>query len=269
MSSSWDINLIYDIGKAIGAAFVNGVQSQSVGACVKHYAANNQEYHRQNINNIIEEQALNEIYLANFERVVKKASPWVVMAAYNKLNGVHCTENKYLLTDILRNQWNFQGFVVSDWYSVDSIVNSLNAGLDLEMPYSYGINRKKIIEAVLNGTLDESVLNMAVENILNIVFRVAKNQKAYATYNKEKHNDLAREAARNCIVLLKNKHNLLPLKKEMLKNKKIAIIGEYAIKPRYQGGGSAHITPTMIGNGYDEIVKLSGKSIKIYYSKKN
>ncbi|PRR83715.1 Thermostable beta-glucosidase B [Clostridium vincentii] len=207
MSSSWDVDLLYDIGKAIGeecqaenvgiilapamniqrsplggrnfeyfsedpilsgeiaAAFIEGVQSQGVGACVKHYAANNQEYRRQVVNNIIDQQALNEIYFTNFERAIKKSNPWVTMAAYNKLNGIHCTENKYLLTDVLRNEWNFHGFVVSDWYAVDSIVNSLKAGLDLEMPSSYGINSKKIVEAVLNDTLDESILDNAVENI--------------------------------------------------------------------------------------------------------
>lgn len=262
LSSSWDIDLIYNIGKAIGiecqaedvhillgpainiqrsplgvrnfeyysedpvlsgelgAAFIKGVQSEGVGACVKHYISNNQEYRRQTINNIIEEQALNEIYLYNFKIAIKKGSPTAVMAAYNKVNGIICTENRYLLTDILRNEWNFDGFVVSDWYAVDSIINSLQAGLDLEMPYSHNINSEKIIDAVLTGNLDESVLNDAVENILNIVFKVAENQKECVIYDKKKHNDLAREAAENSIVLLKNKHNLLPLKREKLKNKK-------------------------------------------------
>lgn len=309
MSSSWDINLIYTIGKAIGeecqaenvnillgpainiqrsplggryfeyfsedpvlsgeigTAFTKGVQSQGVGSCVKHYVANNQEYRRLIVNNIIDEQALNEIYLANFEIVIKKGNPWCVMAAYNKVNGVYCTENKYLLTDVLRNQWNFDGFVVSDWYAVDSIINSLQAGLDLEMPYSYGVNKKKIVEAVQNGTLDESVLDGAVRNILNIVFRAITKKKAGASYDKEKHHHLAREAARNCIVLLKNENNLLPLIKEKMKKKKLAIIGEYSKKPRYQGGGSANVTPTILENAYDEILKLTENSIKIYYSK--
>lgn len=309
MSSSWDIDLIYTIGKAIGkefqsenvgillgpginiqrsplggrffeyfsedpvlsgdigGAFVKGVQSQGVGACVKHYAANNQEYKRFIVNNIIDEQTLNEIYLSNFERVITKSNPWSVMAAYNKLNGVYCTENEYLLTDVLRDQWKFDGFVVSDWYAVDSIVNSINSGLDLEMPYSYGINTKKIVDAVRNGTLDESVLDKTVKNILNIVFKVISNKKDNASYDKQKHHNLAREAARNCIVLLKNESNLLPLVKEKMKKKKLAIIGEYAKKPRYQGSGSARVNPTILENPYDEIVKLTEGSIKIYYSK--
>lgn len=309
LASSWDVDLIYNVGKTIGvecqaedvqillgpginiqrsplggrnfeyysedpvlsgevsAAFINGVQSEGVGACVKHYIANNQEYHRQTVNNIIDEQALNEIYLYNFEIAVKKGKPFVVMAAYNKLNGIHCTENKYILNDILKNKWGFDGFVVSDWYAVNSMVNSLKAGLDLEMPSSDGISSKKIVESVLNGELEETILNKAVENILNIVFKVSKNKKHKVTYDKSKHNALAREAARNCIVLLKNKHSILPLRKDKLRNKKIAIIGEYAKNPRYQGEGSAHVNPTMVENAYDEIIKLVGNSIKINYSK--
>jgi beta-glucosidase len=189
------------------------------------------------------------------------------MAAYNKLNGIHCTENKYLLKDILKSKWEFDGFVVSDWYAVNSIVNSLKAGLDLEMPSSDGISSEKIVASVLNGELEEIILNKAVENILNIVFKVTKNKKHKVTYNMNKHNALAREAARNCMVLLKNKHNILPLKKDKLRNKKIAIIGEYAKNPRYQGEGSAHVNPTMVENAYDEIIKLVGNSIKINYSK--
>ena len=309
LASSWDLDLIYNVGKAIGiecqaedvqillgpginiqrsplggrnfeyysedpvlsgeigAAFIKGVQSEGVGACVKHYVANNQEYHRQTVNNIIDKQALNEIYLYNFELTVKKGKPFVVMAAYNKLNGIHCTENKYILNDILKNKWQFDGFIVSDWYAVNSMVNSLKAGLDLEMPSSYGISSKKIIEAVLNGELDEEILNTAVENILNIVFKIIQSKKQNVIYDKKKHNALSREVARNCIVLLKNKHNILPLKKEKLRNKKIAIIGEYAKNPRYQGEGSAHVNPTMTENAYDEIIKLVGNSIKINYAK--
>lgn len=309
LASSWDVDLIYNIGKTIGvecqtedvqillgpainiqrsplggrnfeyysedpvlsgemgAAFINGVQSEGVGACVKHYAANNQEYHRQTVNNIIDEEALNEIYLYNFEIAIKKGKPFLVMAAYNKLNGIHCTENNYILNDILKNKWGFDGFVVSDWYAVNSMVNSLKAGLDLEMPSSDSISSKKIVESVLNGELEEIILNKAVENILNIVFKVTKNKNHKVTYDKNKHNVLAREAARNCIVLLKNKHSILPLKKEKLKNKKIAIIGEYAKNPRYQGEGSAHVNPTMVENAYEEIIKLVGKSIKINYAK--
>lgn len=251
----------------IGASFIKGLQNSGIGACVKHYIADNQEHHEKTINNIIDSQSLNEIYLHNFEIAIKKGKPYVVMAAYNGVNGIPCAENGFLLNDILRNTWNFEGFVVSDWYAVNSIIDSLNAGLDLEMPSSYGTNNRKIVEAVLNGELDVAVLDKAIENILTIISKVTQNKKEYVPYDKEKHNDLAREAAENSMVLLKNKHNLLPLKKEKLKNKKIAIIGEYAKYPRYQGEGSSHVTPTTIENPYDEIIKIIGNSIKLYYSK--
>jgi beta-glucosidase len=309
LSSSWDVDLIYSVGEAIGeecqaedvqillgpamniqrtplggrnfeyysedpvlsgeiaASFIQGLQSQGIGACVKHYLANNQEYHRQIINNIIDAQALNEIYLHNFEIAVKKGNPLAAMAAYNSVNGTPCSENTYFLTDVLRNEWNFDGLVISDWFGINSIVDALNAGVDLEAPYSYGINSKNIIEAVLTGILDVSVLDKAVEDILNVVFKVTQDKKENATYDKGKHNDLAREAAENSMVLLKNKHNILPLKKEKLKNKKIAIIGEYAKEPKYQGKGSSEVTPTMLESAYDEINKLVGNSIKLHYSK--
>lgn len=309
MSSSWDVDLIYTIGKAIGeecqvedigiilapvvniqrtslggrnfeyysedpvlsgeigAAFVRGVQSEGVGACVKHFAANNQEYKRLNINIIMDERTLREIYLASFEKVIKEGKPYMIMAAYNKLNYIYCAENKYLLTDILRDEWKFNGAVISDWYSIESIVSSLKAGLDLEMPYSFGVSAKNIIEAVQNGTLSESVVDKAVENILDMVFKVVKNKKYEATYSIIGHNNLAREAARDCIVLLKNEKDILPLKIERIKKKRIAIIGEYAKNPRFQGMGSANVTPNMVENPYDEIVKLVGESAKIYYAK--
>ncbi len=250
-----------------GAAFIQGIQSEGVGACVKYYIADNQKYYRQIINNIIDEQALREIYLLNFKIAIKKGKPVAVMAASNSVNGIPCTENSYLLTDVLRNEWNFDGLIASDWFAVNSIIDALNAGLDLETPYSYGLHNKEIVEAVLTGNLDVSVLDKAVEDILNVIFKVAPNTKEYATYDKVKHNDLAREAAEDSMVLLKNKHNLLPLKREKLKNKKIGIIGAYAKEPLYQGEGSYHIDPTMVENAYDEITKLVGDSIKVYYAK--
>lgn len=309
MSSSWDINLIYNIGKAIGeecqaenvnilfgpsmniqrsplggrnfeyysedpilssemaSAFVKGVQSQGVGACLKHFMANNSEYLRQNINNVISEQPFNEIYLYNFQRTIKSSNPYTIMTAYNKVNWEYCVKSRYLLTEMLRNKFYFDGFVLSDWYGVDSIVDSLKAGLDLEMPYSYGISKKKIIDSVNNGDLDESTLNEAVKRILKVVFKVKMAEKPNAQYSREEHNKFAREAAGDCIVLLKNENSLLPLKKEKLRKHKLAIIGEYAKNPRYQGNGSAHVAPTVIENGYDEIIKLVGNSVKINYSK--
>lgn len=251
----------------IAAAFIEGLKSEGIGACIKHYLANNQEYHRQIINNIIDEQTLREIYLHNFEIAVKKGKPLAAMAAYNSVNGTPCAENPIFLTDVLRNEWNFNGIVVSDWFGINSIIDALESGLNLELPYSYGINTDKIIEGVLKGALDISVLDKAVEEILNVVFKVTEDKKENATYDKIKHNELAREAAENSMVLLKNKHNILPLRKDKLKNKKIAIIGEYAKEPRYQGKGSPEVTPTMLENAYDEIDKLVGCSIKLNYAR--
>ena len=308
LASSWDVDLAYEVGQAIGkeclsedvhillgpainiqrsplggrnfeyysedpvlsgeiaAAFIQGVQSEGVGACVKHYLGDNQEFHKQVINNIIDNQALKEIYLHNFERAIKKGHPLAVMAAYSKINGMPSTENTLFLTDILRNSWNFDGLVLSDWYAISSIIDSLMAGLDLEMPHS-SISIQKIIDAVLTGALDVSVLNNAIESILNVIFIVTQNKNECYTYDKEKHHELAREAAENSMVLLKNKHNLLPLKREKLKNKKIAIIGEYAKNPRYQGKGLNYVLPTTVENPYNEIIKLVGSSIKVGYAK--
>ncbi len=309
LSSSWDIDLIYSVAKAIGeecqtvdvqillaptmniqrsplggrnfeyysedpvlsgeiaAAFILGLQSEGIGACIKHYLADNQEYHRKIINNIIDEKALREIYLNNFEIAVKKGNPLATMTAYNSVDGTPCSENSFFLTDVLRNEWNFNGIVVSDWFGINSIIDALQAGLDIELPYSYGINTDKIIEGVLKGALDISILDKSVEDILNVIFKVTEAKKENATYDKLKHNELAREAAGNSMVLLKNKHNILPLRKDKLKNKKIAIIGEYAKEPRYQGKESSEVTPTMLENAYEEIDKLVGNLTKLNYAK--
>lgn len=251
----------------IAAAFILGLQSEGIGACIKHYLADNQEYHKETINNIIDEKTLREIYLNNFEIAVRKGNPLAAMTAYNSVNGTPCSENSFFLTDVLRNEWNFNGIVVSDWFGINSIIDALQAGLDIELPYSYGINTDKIIEGVLKGALDISILDKTVEDILNVIFTVTEAKKENATYDKLKHNELAREAAENSMVLLKNKHNILPLRKDKLKNKKIAIIGEYAKEPRYQGKGSSEVAPTMLENAYEEIDKLVGNSIKLTYAK--
>jgi beta-glucosidase len=248
----------------LGAAFVNGVQSQGIGTSLKHFTANNQEYERMTISSEIDERVLREIYLAGFERVIKKAQPWTVMCSYNRLNGIYCSENKYLLTDILRDEWGFKGFVVSDWGAVNIRVEALKAGLDLEMPTTNGLSDRDIVKAVNEGKLDEEVLDKAVENILKILFKAVENQKENAVYDKEEHNKLAREAAAECIVLLKNEDKILPLNKDKLN--KIAVIGAFAKEPRYQGGGSSHVNATKLENAYDEIVKMVGDSVEINYA---
>jgi len=153
------------LSSELAASHIKGVQSQGVGACLKHFAANNQEHRRMTVDTIVDERTLREIYFASFENAVKKARPWVVMCAYNKLNGEYCSENRYLLTEVLKNEWMHDGFVVSEWGAVNDRVSGLDAGLDLEMPTSHGITDKKIVEAVKSGKLSENILNRAVERI--------------------------------------------------------------------------------------------------------
>lgn len=242
---------------------IKGVQSQGVGTSLKHFAANNQEHRRMTVDTIIDERTLREIYLASFESVVKKAQPWTIMCAYNKLNGEYCSENKYLLTDILKEQWGHQGFVVSDWGAVNHRETGLAAGLELEMPFSGGVGDKKIVEAIANGQLSEETLDNSVERLLTIIFKAIDNKKENATYDKGKHHSLAREVARECMVLLKNEDDILPLKKEGT----IALIGDFARNPRFQGGGSSHINPTKLDDTCEEIIKVTEDSAKIVYAK--
>jgi len=241
------------LSSEIATSFIEGVQEEGVGTSIKHFAANNQEHRRFSVNAVIDERALREIYLASFEGAIKKAKPWTVMCAYNAINGAFCSENEWLLTSILRDEWGFEGFVVSDWGAVNERVPGLRSGLDLEMPSSNGINDKKIVEAVKNGTLPEEVLDRAVERILRIIFMAIENKKENVAYDKEQHHKLAREAAAECMVLLKNEENILPLKKDA----KIAVIGALASNPRFQGGGSSHINPSKLENALDEIKKSS------------
>lgn len=233
---------------------IQGTQSQGIGTSLKHFAANNQEHRRMTIDTIVDERTLREIYLASFETAVKEAQPWTVMCAYNKLNGEYCSENYRLLTEILRNEWGFEGFVVSDWGAVNDRDKGLSSGLELQMPADGGMGDNLIVEAVKRNRLSEGVLDEAVERILNIIFKAVENKGENVIYSKEKHHELARKIAGECMVLLKNEEKILPLKKE----ENIAVIGELATKVRYQGGGSSHINPTKVDNAYEEIVNFAG-----------
>ena len=246
----------------LAASHIAGVQSQGVGTSIKHFAVNNQEEKRLVIDAIVDERTLREIYLTGFEIAVKSSKPWTVMCSYNRLNGVYCSENEYLLTDILRDEWGYEGFVVSDWGAVNDRVEGLKAGLELEMPSSGGIGDRKIVEAVRNGELCESILDRAVERLLNIIFKAVDNYKENAKFDKEEHHRLARKVARECMVLLKNQNNVLPLKKEGT----LAVIGAFAKNPRFQGGGSSHINPTKVDSALEEIKKLAGDSMNIIYA---
>ncbi|WP_412675079.1 glycoside hydrolase family 3 C-terminal domain-containing protein [Bacillus mobilis] len=250
------------LSSQMAANHVKGVQSQGVGTSLKHFAANNQEHRRMSVDAIVDERTLREIYLASFEDVIKEAQPWTVMSAYNKINGEYASENTYLLNDILKEEWGFEGFVVSDWGAVNERVASLANGLELEMPSSFGIGEKKIIDAVNGGELTIEKLDQSVERLLNIIFKAVDNQLENAVYSKEAHHQLAREVASESMVMLQNEDSILPLKKEGT----VAVIGEFAKQPRYQGGGSSHINPTKLESILEEIEMVSGEKTNILFA---
>ncbi|WP_270276833.1 glycoside hydrolase family 3 C-terminal domain-containing protein [Enterococcus casseliflavus] len=225
----------YLTGK-MAASYINGLQKNGVGASIKHFAANSQEYRRMSSSSELSERTLREIYLPAFEEAVKSSQPKTVMCSYNKINGVFASENKELMTKILREEWGFEGAVVTDWGAINDRVKGLKAGVDLEMPGTDGYNDRKIIEAVKNGTLDEQVVDQAVERILNVIFFCRNNEKNAPDFNKEADHEKAVQIESECAVLLEN-NGVLPLNKD----EKILYIGEFAEKPRYQGGGSSHI----------------------------
>jgi beta-glucosidase len=303
LSSSWNPELLYKMGKAIAIecidqgvnvilgpgnnikrtplcgrnfeyfsedpilssnlaiAMIKGIQSMGVGATLKHFVANNQEYKRQLISADIGERALREIYLYGFERVVKEAKPWLVMCAYNKVNGTFCSENYRLLTSILRDEWGYEGVVVSDWGAVHDRVTTLNAGLDLEMPGPSKKSYKEVLKAVKVGDISHEVLDESVKRILSLINKTIKNVKD-TSFNVEKHHRLARDIAEESIVLLKNEDNMLPLTKA----KKVAVIGKIAMEPKIQGGGSSEVNPTRLDIPFEEIRTLADNDEDILYS---
>ncbi|QWU45661.1 glycoside hydrolase family 3 C-terminal domain-containing protein [Bacillus sp. NP247] len=250
------------LSSQMAANHVKGVQSQGIGTSLKHFAANNQEHRRMSVDAIVDERTLREIYLASFEDVIKEAQPWTVMSAYNKVNGEYASENNYLLNDILKDEWGFEGFVVSDWGAVNERVESLANGLELEMPSSFGIGEKKIVDAVNCGGLAAEKLDQVVERLLNIIFKAYDNQLESAVYSKDAHHQLAREVASESMVMLQNEDSILPLKKEGT----VAVIGGFAKQPRFQGGGSSHINPTKLENILEEIEMVSGEKTNILFA---
>ena len=285
---SWDTDLIYKMGEALGdecrkeqvsvllgpgtnikrsplcgrnfeyfsedgvlagemaAAFINGVQSKGIGTSLKHYAANNQETRRMTVNAVVDERTLRETYLLPFEIAVKKAQPWTIMNSYNRLNGTYAAENKWLLTDVLRDDWGYEGVVITDWGAENERVPGLIAGQEIEMPTSSGIGTKLIVDAVNNGELDVAVLDAAVDKIIELTKKAEPVLGGSYTYDSDAHHQLAREIASQCMVLMKNDNNVLPLKKDA----KVALIGEMAHTPRYQGAGSSLINPIRLDNAY-------------------
>jgi beta-glucosidase len=257
----------------LGAAYVEGVQSVGVGASLKHFAANNQEIERTRISVEADERTLREIYLAAFERVVTTADPWTVMCSYNRLHGVHASENRWLLNDVLRDDWKYEGLVVSDWNAVHHRVRALVAGLDLEMPGTGGVTDAEVVAAVRSGELDERVVDAAARRVLRLVARAYPGPdrvngpivdlgvtpgerlsgEQLALLHADEHHELAREAAAGCVTLLRNETRpggsapVLPLES----GRRVAVIGAFAAHARIQGGGSSGVDPTRVDNALD------------------
>ncbi len=236
-----------ELAGEMGAAFIAGVQSMGIGTALKHFAGNSQEMKRMTSNSIIDDRALREVYLRAFEKAVKKSQPWMAMNAYNLLNGTYCSENDWLQNKVLRDEWGFEGAVVSDWGAVNDRVAGLNGGNDLEMPSSGGINDAKIVEAVKCGVIDEDTLDERVDKLVDIILKGAANRRPGYKFDVKAHNLLSRQIAEQSMVLLKNEDNILPLKRA--EGEYVAVIGAFADKPRYQGEGSSVINPTMIDSG--------------------
>ncbi|MGW5260313.1 glycoside hydrolase family 3 C-terminal domain-containing protein [Microbispora sp. NPDC004025] len=230
----------------LGAAHVAALQAEGPGASVKHFAANNQETERMRVSADVDERTLREIYFPAFERVVTEARPATVMCSYNRVNGVYASQNRWLLTDVLRREWGFTGVVVSDWGAVQDRVAALAAGLDLEMPGTGGAGDRRVVEAVRAGELDEAVVDASVRRVAALT---ARHSGVSGAFDADAHHALARELAAECAVLLKNEGGALPL----TAGAHIAVIGEFAVRPRFQGGGSSHINATRVDAALDAI----------------
>ena len=236
----------YLAGK-LAAGFIRGTEAQGIGTSLKHFAANSQELSRFTSDSVLDERTLRELYLTAFEIAVKEGKPSTVMCAYPKLNGVHCSDNKALLTDILRTEWGFSGLVVTDWGAMNDRIEGFRAGCDLNMPGGSDYMEKEVFQAIQAGKLPEKCVNDSARRVLKLVFRAAETLKNPAHCDYEAHHVLAKRAALEGAVLLKNEDGILPLKKDA----KIAVIGAMAKNLRYQGSGSSHINPTKLSQPLD------------------
>ncbi len=296
LASSWDIDLLREVGVALGAesaaadvavllgpgmnikrhplcgrnfeyfsedpllsghlaaAMIDGIQSQGVGACVKHFAANDQEHLRMVVDVIADERTLREIHLRGFEIAVRRSQPQTVMCAYNRINGVYCSENDWLLNGVLRGDWGFRGAVMTDWGAANDRVRGIEAGDDLEMPSSGGVNDRRVVAAVRRGELAESVLDRSVTRVVELVLKSLERLAPASSPATADHHALARRAAAEGAVLLKNDDNALPLPRDA----HIAVIGAFAKEPRYQGSGSSRVAPTRLDNAFDAMRDIIG-----------
>ena len=301
LANTWDESLLSDVGRAIGeeavaqgvgmvlgpgvnikrsplcgrnfeyfsedpllsgklaAAMIRGIQSTGVSACVKHFAANSQELRRMATDSVMDERTLREIYLPAFEIAVKEGGVRSLMTAYNRLNGTYCNENGHLLREILRGEWGFDGLVVSDWGGNNDRVEAVRAGSSLEMPASNGETDRHIVEAVRNGTLDEALLDEQVDHVLDFVFSAQKTLAHGGVSDGTAHHALAAKAAAESAVLLKNEKEFLPLRRF----ESVAVIGDFAAVPRYQGAGSSHVNPTRLDAPLDAL-RAAGVNIVGY-----
>ncbi|MGM0496257.1 MAG: glycoside hydrolase family 3 C-terminal domain-containing protein, partial [Bacillota bacterium] len=232
----------------LASEMIKGLQSLGIGTSLKHFAVNNQETMRMVVDVLVDERSLRELYLKPFEIAIKASKPWTVMSAYNLINGVYASENKQLLQDILRNEWNYKGIVVTDWGANNNRVKGLIAGQDLDMPSSKNLYKKQIKKALKNKTISIELLEKSVTRNLDLIIKANQTlNKKHQPIAEDKHHQFAREVACESIVLLKNADKLLPLNK----NQKVALIGRFAKEPRYQGSGSSLIQPTKLTNAYD------------------
>ncbi|GAA3210532.1 glycoside hydrolase family 3 C-terminal domain-containing protein [Oerskovia jenensis] len=245
------------VSGTMAAALVRGTQSTGVGTSLKHFAANNQEHDRMRASSDVDPRPLREIYLRGFQRVVEDAQPYTVMCSYNRVNGVFASEDPFLLTRVLREEWGFEGLVVSDWGAVNDRVSALAAGLDLEMPSSGGVTDAQIVAAVRDGALAESVVDASAARVARLATRWQGTPRVAGPLDVDAHHALAREVAGRSIVLLKNDGGLLPLRSE----RSVALIGAFVDQPRYQGAGSSMINPTRIDSVAHEIVGKAGEDL--------
>ncbi len=237
------------VSGVLATAYVRGLQSRGVGASPKHFALNNQERDRMRVSADVDPRPMREVYLRGFQRVVEDARPWTIMSSYNRVNGVPASSDPFLLTQVLRDEWGFDGVVVSDWGAVQDRVAAVTAGLDLQMPFDGGTGNAAAVAAVEAGRLDRELVDRAAERVAQLVRKATAARRADVAIDPEAHHALAREAASRAIVLLQNAGDVLPLAPEGA----IAVIGPFAEKPRFQGGGSAHVTPTRVDVPLDAI----------------